>query len=283
MVLDGTERDNEVVPQLEGSIMSIPKIIHYCWFGRNPKPASVLRCIASWKKYCPDYEIREWTEDSFDVNGNQYCREAYEAKKWAFATDYARLWIIYHEGGIYLDTDVELVRPLDPLLEHECFIGRQQGFQVNTGAGFGAVKGHPLVKRMMDDYEDIPFIKENGEMDLWTCPHRNSQWLFENGLRKDDSYQEIAGAAIYPIEFFSPKDVYSRVIHKTHHTYSIHHCDASWNPKESKTEHIRRYWYCKAANCFDWIVHMPNRCLKLTLGEDKYSRFKDFVKGKMKK
>ena len=116
----------------------IPKVIHYCWFGGNTKPASVLKCIESWKKYCPDYEIREWNEENFPVGDNLYCKQAYEAKKWAFATDYARLVIVYNNGGIYLDTDVEVIKPLDDLLNHKFFIGRQQGFQVNTGSGFGA-------------------------------------------------------------------------------------------------------------------------------------------------
>ena len=148
----------------------IPKVIHYCWFGGNAKPASVLKCIESWKKYCPGYEIKEWNEENFRIEDNLYCKQAYDAKKWAFATDYARLVIVYNNGGIYLDTDVEVIKPLDDLLNHKFFIGRQQGFQVNTGSGFGAEKGHPVLKRMIDDYEDIPFIDENGEMDLLTCP-----------------------------------------------------------------------------------------------------------------
>lgn len=261
----------------------IPKTIHYCWFGCTPKPASVLRCIASWKRHCPDYEIREWTEDDFDISANLYCRQAYEAKKWAFATDYARLWIVYHEGGIYLDTDVELVKPLDPLLKHDCFIGRQPGYQVNTGAGFGALKGHLLIKRMLDDYQDIPFIKENGEMDLWTCPHRNSTWLFENGLKKDDSYQEIAGAAIYPIEYFSPKDAYTRALKLTTNTYSIHHCDGTWSDKENRLEHFRRYWLFRAKDWLDHVIHLPNRLLKQMMGEEKYEAFKCTMKGRKKK
>ena len=130
----------------------IPKIIHYCWFGRNSKPHSVLKCIKSWEKYLPDYKIIEWNEDNFPIEDNIYCKQAYECKKWAFATDYARLWIIYNYGGIYLDTDVEVVKSWDPLLKHDCFIGRQPGYQVNTGSGFGAVKGHPLIKIMLDDY-----------------------------------------------------------------------------------------------------------------------------------
>ncbi|MEE1220195.1 MAG: glycosyltransferase [Ruminococcus sp.] len=256
----------------------IPKIIHYCWFGKNPKSKSVLKCIDSWKKYCPDYEIVEWNEDNFDINSNLYCKQAYEAKKWAFATDYARLVIVYNNGGVYLDTDVEIIKPIDDLLKCDCFIGRQQGNQVNTGAGFGACKNHPLIKIMMDDYENIPFIKENGEMDLYTCPHRNSEWLFKNGLNNDNSYQEICGACIFPIEYFSPKDPWTRELKVTKNTYAIHHCGASWNENENKAEHTKRYLRAKLNNTIDFVKHSPNRILIGCLGEKKYTELKQRIK-----
>lgn len=257
----------------------IPKVIHYCWFGKNSKSSSVKKYIDSWKKYCPEYDIVEWNEENFDVNANLYCKQAYDNKKWAFATDYARLFIIYNNGGIYLDTDVELIKPLDSLLDCDCFIGRQQGFQVNTGAGFGACKGHPLIKIMLDDYDYIPFIKENGEMDLCTCPHRNSRWLFENGLRKDDSYQEICNARIYPIEYFSPKDAWTRVITKTANTISIHHCGASWSESETKGKHFKRYCTAILRNAADYIIHMPNRLIRKVCGDEKY----EFIKKSLKR
>lgn len=253
----------------------IPKVIHYCWFGGNTKPASVLKCIESWKKYCPDYEIREWNEENFPVGDNLYCKQAYEAKKWAFATDYARLVIVYNNGGIYLDTDVEVIKPLDDLLNHKFFIGRQQGFQVNTGSGFGAEKGHPVLKRMIDDYEGIPFISKDGEMDLLTCPKRNSQWLFENGMRNDDSFQEIHGVTIYPTEYFSPFDVWSGRMNVTDKTYSIHHCDATWNPDENKKSRKLRFLKYRLMSAADFIIHIPNRILRLILGEDGYNKLKN--------
>ncbi len=256
----------------------IPKIIHYCWFGHGEKPNSVKKCIESWRKFCPDYEIKEWTEDDFDVNINLYCQQAYESRKWAFVSDYARLWIVYNYGGVYLDTDVELVRSYNPLLKHKCFVGRQPGFQANTGAGFGSEKGHPVVKIMMDDYNDIPFIKENGEMDLWTCPHRNSQWLFKNGLKRDDSYQEIADVAIYPIEYFSPKDAWTRSTKRTKNTYSIHHCDGTWNSDETNLEHKKRFFKIKIQNGLDSFIHLPNRTLKFMFGKN-YEKLKTFIKG----
>ena len=130
----------------------IPKIIHYCWFGRNPKPELAVKCIKSWKKRCPDYEIIEWNEDNFDISSCPlYVRQAYEAKKWAFVSDYVRLKVVYDEGGVYLDTDVELKKGLDALLAYDAYFGFEDGTHVNTGLGFGAVKGAPILKEMMQD------------------------------------------------------------------------------------------------------------------------------------
>lgn len=252
----------------------IPKIIHYCWFGKNPKPKNVIKCIKSWRRYCPDYEIVEWTEDSFDIAENLYCKQAYEAKKWAFATDYARLKIIYENGGIYLDTDVEIVKSLDCLLNHSCFFGRQQGTQINTGAGFGAEKGHPAVKIMLDGYENVPFINFNGEMDLLTCPHRNSEWFYKNGLEYSDIYQEICGAAIYPVEFFSPKDAWSGKLTITKNTISIHHCDASWKSKDKKKEAKKSYAKQKKEVFLHKVKHISRRFFQKVIGKKVYEKMK---------
>ena len=126
--------------------MSIPKILHYCWFGGAPKPKNIQNCIRSWKKYCPDYEIIEWNEQNFDVSQSLYPRQAYDARRWAFVADYARLKILYEQGGIYMDTDVELLRPLDDLLAYPAFFGFQHNNEVATGLGFGAEARSPVVK-----------------------------------------------------------------------------------------------------------------------------------------
>ena len=138
----------------------IPKVIHYCWFGGAEKPASVKRCIKNWQKVCPDYEIREWTEKDFDVRINDYCREAYDAKVWGFVPDFIRLWIIYNHGGIYLDTDVELLKPIDDFLEKDAWFGYMRSTnpdgttftEINTGSGFGSVAGNPFLKKLLDQY-----------------------------------------------------------------------------------------------------------------------------------
>lgn len=123
----------------------IPKKIHYCWFGRNPLPELAVRCIESWKKYCPDYEIIEWNEDNYDINKISYVKEAYQARKWAFVTDYVRLDVVNQYGGIYLDTDVELLKSLDPLLKYKSFFGMEEGKFIATGLGFGAEKGTKIL------------------------------------------------------------------------------------------------------------------------------------------
>lgn len=257
----------------------IPKIIHYIWLGKNPKPREVNVCIKSWNRYCPDYKIIEWNEDNLPVIENQYFREAYNAKKWAYASDYARLWVIYHYGGIYLDTDVELIKSLDSLLHHSCFFGRKKGSLVNTGLGFGAEKGHPIIKDMLDDYEGVPFVKESGEFDLESCPSRNSQCLIQRGMLLEDVYQEIEGAAIYPQEYFDPKDVYTRQTVLTSNTYSIHQNNNpnTWGKRAVWWQNGKRYVYF---GYIDPFIHMPNRILKKVLGETCYEKLKRIIKGR---
>ena len=210
------------------SEQTIPKVIHYCWFGGAPLPESARRCMQSWKTFCPDYEIIRWDESNFDFHANRYAQEAYERGKWAFVSDYARLKIVYDHGGIYLDTDVELVKPLDPLLEQEGFLGFQDASTVATGLGFGAAAHHPVIEAMLKDYEGISFLRPDGTMDLTACPERNTRCLEGFGLRRDGSFQMAGGIAVYPAEFFSPMDWHTGRITVTEHTYSIHRFDASW-------------------------------------------------------
>ena len=153
----------------------IPKTIHYCWFGKRKKSKLIKKCINSWKKYCPDYKIVEWNEENFDVNRFDYTKESYEEKKWAFVTDYVRLYVIYNEGGVYLDTDVELIKKLDNLLDFDSFFALEEEDYIATGLGFGAVKGNKYVKKMLDDYNDVHFKNENGIYDLTPCPVRNTK------------------------------------------------------------------------------------------------------------
>lgn len=216
------------------SDQQIPKIIHYCWFGGKPLPELVQKRIASWKKFCPDYEIKEWNESNYDITKNNYMNKAFENKQWAFVSDYARLDIIYEYGGIYFDTDVEVVRPLDDLLNLKGFAGVEHEKTLtgeklcNTGLGFGAIPKLPIIKEFRDNYEHINFIKEDGSFNQTVCSVFQTSILLKKGLKFDNSIQEIEGLTIFPAEYFAPKEYFSGKITLTKNTYSIHHFDAYW-------------------------------------------------------
>lgn len=219
----------------------IPKKIHYCWLGGNPLPESAKKCIKSWEKYCPDYEIIEWNETNYDFTKNRYMKEALEAKKWGFVPDYARLDIIYQYGGIYLDVDVELVRPYDDLLRYEGFAGFEDARYVNLGQGFGAEAGNPMIKKLMDSYESLSFINEDGSLNMVASPELNTEVFIQEGLKRDGSFQQIDGFAFLPPDFLCPKSFDDGIIRKTENTYSIHHFDASWFDKKQQEEKTERW------------------------------------------
>lgn len=230
----------------------IPKVIHYCWFGRNEKPLSVKKCIDSWKTYCADYLIVEWNEDNFEYAQNDYAREAYEAKKWAFVTDFARLWIVYNYGGIYLDTDVELIKPFDDMLDNKAFFGLEDTNYIATGLGFGAEKRNPIVKMMLNDYDSIRFKKEDGSFDELACPLRNTRAI-KHLLPKDMDYDVITTinhARIYPKEYFCPLSADGSIMKKTQNTHSIHWFTASWLSEEEKVIHDYRVFRNKCELLF---------------------------------
>ena len=222
----------------------IPKIIHYCWVGNAPKPKSVLYCIESWKKFCPDYEIREWNESNYDFTKNKYMKQAYEAKKWGFVPDYARLDIIYEYGGIYLDTDVEIIRSFDELLDQEAFMGFEETgektYYVNCGQGFGAVPHHEIIKKARDLYEHISFYKEDGTLNMLASPHYTTQILKEYGLLQENKDQNLRSMKIYASDVLCPKNFRTGKIHESNRTVSIHHFTASWLDEKIKKEIKRR-------------------------------------------
>ncbi len=201
----------------------INKTIHYCWFGEYPLPEKVVQCIESWKRYAPDYEIVLWNENNYDVHKIPYISQAYNAQKYAFVSDYARLDIIYHYGGIYLDTDVELIKSLDDLLSHQCYMGCELVGRVNTGIGFGAVKNHWFIKENMKRYENIDFLQKNNKYNLTTCVSITTKLLEDYGLIKVDEVQMIQDIAVFPPKYFCPFDISTDTLHITDNTYSIHH------------------------------------------------------------
>ena len=216
--------------------MSIPKIIHYCWFGNGPEGPLTAKCIESWKKFCPDYEIRRWDENSFNLDTVRYTREAYEARKYAFVSDYVRLWALYRYGGIYLDTDVELVRPIDELLEYPGFVGLEYSAQtpygrkllVNTGSGVGAEAGNGIIRMMMDTYDVHGFIKDTGDLDMTPCTHRVTPSFSRIGLHQKNELQFLDGCAILPTDYLAPLDFMTGKLNVTENTYGIHYYNNSW-------------------------------------------------------
>ena len=220
----------------------IPKKIHYCWVGGNPLPESAKKCISSWRRYCPDYEIIEWNESNYDFTKNQYMRESFEAKKWAFATDYARLDIIYQYGGIYLDTDVEIIKSFNPLLKNKGFAGFEDSEFVNSGQGFGAEAGNPVIKKLLESYDDLIFKSKDGSLNMIASPELNTEVLSDLGLIGNGKEQVILDClTIYPSDYFCPKSLNDGIIRKTENTYSIHHFDASWLDIDKKEEQLERW------------------------------------------
>ena len=208
----------------------IPKRIHYCWFGGKEKPDIVRKCIESWKKNLSQYELIEWNEESFDINSNKYVREAYEAGKFAFVSDYVRVYALYHFGGIYLDTDVEVFKPFDDLLHHDSFWGFEQENYIATST-IGASKGNKLIKQFLDSYKDKHFINEDGTHDQLTNVAIVTDILKNIGLKTNGEYQEIENiGAFYPQTYFSPYDYINCRKFMTENTYAMHHFYKSWLP-----------------------------------------------------
>lgn len=223
----------------------IPKVIHYCWFGKQPLPKSVKANIDSWKKNCPDYTIVQWNEDNFDVDKYSFTREAYNNRQWAFVSDVARLDIIYNHGGIYLDTDVELLKSLDSVLDTQAYFACEDRFSVNTGLGFGAVKHNQFVLSNLQEYQNKHFVNLDGTLDKVICVDITSHLLFKMGFKANGKKQKIDGLIIYPKSYFCPIRFGSQRERIEDNTISIHHYDATWKEttkKENETiSFIKKY------------------------------------------
>ncbi len=223
----------------------IPRFIHYCWFGHNPLPKSAQKCIDSWRKFLPEYEIKEWNEENFDVNAISYTKEAYEAKKYAFVSDFARFKILYENGGIYFDTDVKVIKSFDEIITRGAFMGREagtylkniichyqgEGLAVAPGLGLGVIPAHPLYKEFLDLYDNLSFKNKDGSLNTKTIVSYTSEILVKHGLGDDNNKpQNIEGIWIYPADVFCPMD-HTRgcKLTITHNTVSIHQYDSSWN------------------------------------------------------
>ena len=211
----------------------IPKCIHYCWFGGAEKPKLAVECIESWKRYCSEYRIIEWNEKNFDVNLNLYTKMCYESKKWAFLSDYVRLWVVYNYGGIYFDTDVELINPPDELLENVAFFGYEENKPngiIASGLGFGSEAKGQAVQAILAEYE--PLI--DGQHGTIGCPQLNTNALVKLGLDPDGTYQKFSWGSVYPPEYFNPYDSSTGKLNRTDNTISIHWYMGSFLTKKQR-------------------------------------------------
>lgn len=206
----------------------IPKVIHYCWFGRGKKPKLAYKCIKSWKKYFPDYEIKEWNEDNFNLSMNGYVKYMYKNKKFAHLSDYVRLWVIYTYGGIYFDIDVEVVKSFDDIIGKGAFLGYESESLVNTGAGFGAESANKVIGYLKERYDDLT---EDLFKNPINSPKMNTDPLLEHGIPLDGNYFENEDIVIYPKDFFNPYDNNTRTFKdRTENTHSIHWYAKAWMP-----------------------------------------------------
>ncbi|MBO4323764.1 MAG: glycosyl transferase [Clostridia bacterium] len=214
----------------------IPKIIHYCWFGRSPKPSLVKKCIKSWKKYCKGYEIIEWNEDNFSIkDAPLFVRQAYETKKWAFVSDYVRLYAMVTVGGIYMDTDVEVVKPLDRFLVHEAFSGFEDESLISAGI-MACEKGFKLFDEFLHYYDGVKFILEDGSLNMTPNTDIIAAICLRKGLVRNNTLQTVEGFTLYPNYVFSPIDAWSAEKNQTSETVTIHWFAGSWLPEEQKKE-----------------------------------------------
>ncbi|MBQ0073390.1 MAG: glycosyl transferase [Prevotella sp.] len=266
----------------------IPKIIHFCWFGGNPLPPLALECIASWRKFLPDYEIWMWRDDpsqpslkgqesiadkvmEFDVNSIPYTAEAYRQKKYAYVSDYARFEIIHKYGGVYFDTDVEVIKPLDDIIVKGCFMGFEQDpdgdntpgkyaprycFDVALGLGFGMTQNHPFMAEMVEHYKNLTFEPiPTGDISWYkTIVAHTTEKLCARGLKNVTGIQKIGDIYVYPSEYFAPINAISRRLHITKNTRTIHRYMASWSEQKNKSlrDYIMHY-------IPEWVLFWNNK------------------------
>ncbi len=249
----------------------IPKIIHYCWFGGKPLPAMAKKCIASWQKFLPDYEIKRWDESNFDINIIPYTKEAYENKKYAFVSDYARLWILYNHGGVYFDTDVEVIKPLYDIISAGAFMGCQSKFDqqkdaasldVNPGLGLGAGKGHKIYLELITLYNELHFIQKDGSFNYKTIVHNTSEILAKHGLKNIPGIQNIEGITVYPWDYFCPMSP-TLILELTENSRTIHLFSATWESKKVRfRKTIKRLLGHKLTKIIQPVVERAGKHLK---------------------
>ncbi len=229
----------------------IDKTINYVWFGNNQMPDEALKCIDSWRQFCPDYKIVKWNESNFDFSECKYAAQAYQAKMWAFVSDYARIKILHDNGGIYMDVDVELVKNLDPLLVNKAFMGFEDGLFVNTGLIAGSEPRHHSLAELIDRYLGYEFVNVDGTLNLTPCVEYQTQLLVEKGLIRVNKTQVVDDIAIYPVDYFSPFNHRTGILEITKNTYSIHNYAGTWAPKTGR-HGVKLLWKYRAKYGVFW-------------------------------
>lgn len=221
---------------------SIPKIIHYCWFGRGEKSEFIKKCINSWKKFLPNYEIKEWNEDNFDITSNEYVYEAYKNKKYAFVSDYVRLKVLYEHGGIYFDTDIEVIKNFDNLINNRDIYCFEMDNQIMTGVMISKINS-PLILEYLNHYNDLKFKEENGNLNLQPNTIYFTELLKSKGLNLDNKKQLLEGyIEVYPNEYFCAYDMKNSNFNVTENTFTIHHYKGSWiSGKEKVKREFKRF------------------------------------------
>ena len=211
----------------------IPKILHYIWLGNNPEPKILEKCKKSWKKFCPDYEIKRWDESNLNIDINSYCRQAYDNKKYAFASDVLRFDVLYNNGGIYLDVDVELLKNLDEFLSNDAFCGFELKNLINPGLIYGCKKNDKNVKNLIDIYNKEAFVIDN-KLNLKTVCERTTQYFLDRGLKCNDEIESVGSTTIYPVRYFNPTNLSTQKVNIKKETALIHHYSASWYTPKMK-------------------------------------------------
>ena len=219
----------------------IPKIIHAIWFSGDPMPKLYLRCLASWKKFAPDHEIKIWDMETYNPDHCLFFRQAIEDRNWAFASDYARADLLRRHGGIYMDLDVEMLRPIDDLLYNDAYMSFESLDRIECGSGMGARPGHPIIQEICESYENRPYLKADGTWDISTCPVRYTQVIEKHGLIKDGGFQQVEDITVYPFEVLTGKSFDTGIIYNTELSYTVHHHNGSWVPDPAHRAMSERY------------------------------------------
>ncbi len=219
----------------------IPKLIHAIWFSGDPMPELYLRCLESWKKYAPDYEIKIWNMETYKPDRCLFFEQAIEHRNWAFASDYARADLLYRYGGIYMDLDVEMLRPVDDLLYNDAYMSFESLDRIECGSGMGSRPGHPIIKEICESYEKRPYLKADGTWDNSTCPVRYTQVIEKHGLKKDGGFQFVEDITVYPFEVLTGKSFDTGIIYSSDLSYTVHHHNGSWIPNPAHKAMNERY------------------------------------------